>query len=250
MRIFAPYDGGPSSGTPHGVGREVGSDGSFALAPILADAFTRILLLAAEETARTGESIGRRTGLSGDDLRSIGARLPHGSAVIGDDAATSGDDAATVAEQRGYKAASSHDKGATNDDILSSVAAGDEDEEEAQVRLLLHRHRAADTDDLTRLARVVARRAMEPNHLWQDLGLASRADLKALLEFAFPDLAARNTTAMRWKKFFYRQLCEAEGFVLCSAPSCGVCRDFADCFGPEDGETMLATLRRAAVATA
>ncbi|MFM8444786.1 MAG: nitrogen fixation protein NifQ, partial [Methylococcus sp.] len=33
-----------------------------------------------------------------------------------------------------------------------------------------------------------------------------------------------------WKKFLYKQLCEAEGIYVCRAPSCGECVDYADCF--------------------
>lgn len=249
MRILAPDDVGPSGGSAGAPGPTDLRSGDNDPPPIVAEVFARALALAAEEAVRTGETIGRRTGLSAGDLRSIVERLPHLAAVIVEGDATACDNHATSAGYTGYKPASTNDTTGSGDDSLSSFAAADDDEEEAQVRLLLHRHRAADTDDHTRLAKLVARRAMEPNHLWQDLGLAARADLKALLEFAFPELAGRNTTAMRWKKFFYRQLCEAEGFVLCTAPSCGVCRDFADCFGPEDGETLLATLRRTAEAS-
>jgi nitrogen fixation protein NifQ len=47
---------------------------------------------------------------------------------------------------------------------------------------------------------------------------------------------------MKWKKFFYRSLCELEGFVLCASPSCRECSDFHDCFGDESGESALARL--------
>lgn len=94
------------------------------------------------------------------------------------------------------------------------------------------------------LARVVARRALKPDHLWQDLGLHDRSELSRLLARHFPTLAAANTDNMRWKKFFYRKLCEAEGFSLCSAPSCAQCADFHSCFGAEDGESRMAQTRR------
>lgn len=94
------------------------------------------------------------------------------------------------------------------------------------------------------LAVMIARRAMRPDHLWQDLGLNDRGELNRLLARHFRSLHAGNTKNMRWKKYFYRVLCEAEGFVLCSAPSCSVCTDFADCFGAEDGMSRLADWRR------
>lgn len=95
------------------------------------------------------------------------------------------------------------------------------------------------------LPTVIARRAMRPDHLWQDLGLFDRGDLTRLLARHFPTLHAGNTANMRWKKYFYRKLCEAEGFSLCTAPSCSVCADFASCFGSEDGESRMAAARRA-----
>ena len=72
------------------------------------------------------------------------------------------------------------------------------------------------------------------DHLWQDLGLWNRSELSALLNYNFPTLAARNTKDMKWKKFLYKQLCEAEGLYLCRAPSCEVCADYNHCFGPEE----------------
>lgn len=117
------------------------------------------------------------------------------------------------------------------------------EEEELLVDLLAGH--TAPTDAASWLTVLVARRAMRPDHLWQDLGLNNRAELGRLLARHFPVLHAGNTRNMRWKKYFYRCLCEAEGFVLCTAPSCAVCCDFADCFGAEDGMSRLATTRRA-----
>ncbi len=101
---------------------------------------------------------------------------------------------------------------------------------------------AADVGSL--LARLIARRAMRPDHLWQDLGLFDRSELNRLLARHFPTLHAGNTSNMKWKKYFYRKLCEAEGFTLCTAPSCAECNDFAACFGAEDGESRMAAARR------
>lgn len=125
---------------------------------------------------------------------------------------------------------------------MATVAPAAEIEEE-MLRDLLIEHGA--TPLAPTLARLIARRAMRPDHLWQDLGLFDRAELGRLLARHFPTLAAANTGNMRWKKFFYRRLCEAEGFSLCSAPSCSVCADFASCFGAEDGESRMAERRRA-----
>ncbi|MFU8788454.1 MAG: nitrogen fixation protein NifQ [Methylobacter sp.] len=72
------------------------------------------------------------------------------------------------------------------------------------------------------------------DHLWQDLGLWSRSQLTALLKYNFPALAAKNVHDMKWKKFLYKQLCEAEGLYLCRVPSCEVCIDYAKCYGSEE----------------
>ena len=72
------------------------------------------------------------------------------------------------------------------------------------------------------------------DHLWHDLGLWSRSQLTALLNYNFPELAARNTHDMKWKKFLYKQLCEEEGLYLCRAPSCQVCVDYGVCYGSEE----------------
>ncbi|TRW90695.1 nitrogen fixation protein NifQ [Candidatus Methylobacter oryzae] len=72
------------------------------------------------------------------------------------------------------------------------------------------------------------------DHLWQDLGLWSRSQLSAMLQYNFPELAAKNTKDMKWKKFLYKQLCEAEGLYLCRVPSCEVCTDYAKCYGSEE----------------
>ncbi|MDO6388088.1 MULTISPECIES: nitrogen fixation protein NifQ [unclassified Uliginosibacterium] len=83
------------------------------------------------------------------------------------------------------------------------------------------------------LAAAIATAAQRDNHLWQDMGLPSRRELNALLRQRFPSLAALNVGDMKWKKFFYRQLCERAGVPICKSPSCGVCVDHPVCFGPE-----------------
>lgn len=117
-------------------------------------------------------------------------------------------------------------------------------EEEALLIDLLLAHRSGPEPLAAWLAILIARRAMRPDHLWQDLGLNDRGELNRLLARHFRTLHAGNTGNMRWKKYFYRVLCEAEGFSLCAAPSCAVCTDFDDCFGAEDGLSRLAGLRR------
>ncbi|HEB57413.1 MAG TPA: nitrogen fixation protein NifQ [Gammaproteobacteria bacterium] len=99
---------------------------------------------------------------------------------------------------------------------------------------LLLRNRAGDCKSEKWMAEIVSTACMAQNHLWQDLGLWSRKDLTRLLEKNFPALAARNDRNMKWKKFFYKQLCNAEGIYVCRSPSCEVCADFQECFGPEE----------------
>lgn len=84
------------------------------------------------------------------------------------------------------------------------------------------------------LIAIIVAACLGSDHLWQDLGLWSRKELSAMLSFNFPELAGRNSKDMKWKKFLYKQLCEAEGLYVCRAPSCEVCKDYPQCFGPED----------------
>ncbi len=121
-----------------------------------------------------------------------------------------------------------------------------EDDEIAMVRDLLLAHRSTEDELGGWLAAMVARRSMEPNHLWEDLGLRNRSELTRLLERHFAPLAFRNTKSMKWKRFFYRTLCEDDGLVICSTPVCTQCSDFDRCFGEETGESRLAQRRRAA----
>jgi nitrogen fixation protein NifQ len=119
-----------------------------------------------------------------------------------------------------------------------------EDGEIAMVRDLLLAQRSSEGHAGRWLAAMIARRAMEPNHLWEDLGLRDRSELSRLLARHFGPLAARNTRNMRWKRFFYRMLCEDDGLVMCSTPVCTNCNDFNVCFGDESGESRMADRRR------
>ena len=81
---------------------------------------------------------------------------------------------------------------------------------------------------------IIVAGSLGSDHLWQDLGLWSRSQLGAMLQYNFPELAAKNDQDMKWKKFLYKQLCEAEGLYLCRVPSCAVCIDYAKCYGSEE----------------
>lgn len=107
------------------------------------------------------------------------------------------------------------------------------DEYEDLLALLLD-HAAAGDPDVVLLAQAVARACLGEDHLWFDLGLPSRRELSDLLRVCFPTLAGRNVHNMRWKKFFYLQLCERAEVRACRAPSCGVCAHVGECFGAEE----------------
>lgn len=99
----------------------------------------------------------------------------------------------------------------------------------------------------THFIAMIARRCQSPHHLWQDLGLRSRTELRELMTRRFAPLARKNSQDMKWKKFLYRMVCGSEGFTLCAAPVCSDCDEFHICFGAEDGESRLARNARAAV---
>ncbi len=128
--------------------------------------------------------------------------------------------------------------------LASANAVAVEDDETAMVRDLLLANRSNESETSRWLAAMIARRAMEPNHLWEDLGLRERPELTRLLSRHFGPIAAKNTQNMKWKRFFYRALCESDGFVMCTTPVCTECRDFDLCFGDESGESRMAGRRR------
>lgn len=100
-------------------------------------------------------------------------------------------------------------------------------------KLLLENRACASPTELL-IANIIATACAGHDHLWQDLGLASRDELSRLMWVNFPGLARANSGDMKWKKFIYRQFCAQEGIYVCPAPSCGVCADYAKCFGPEN----------------
>jgi len=123
---------------------------------------------------------------------------------------------------------------------LAGTEAREIEIEEESVRDLLVQHATGRSALEPTLAAMIARRAMEPDHLWQDLGMRNRKELSALLDRHFEPLARQNTRNMKWKRFFYRMICEGEGFSLCVAPVCSACTDVDMCFGEESGEARLA----------
>lgn len=116
----------------------------------------------------------------------------------------------------------------------SMAELGERHDEFEDIRELLLDGAVAVDADAAELAACVSRACLGDDHLWHDLGLPAREVLSGLLHEHFPFLAARNVSQMRWKKFFYQQLCEQAGVRACRAPSCGVCAHHADCFGSEE----------------
>ena len=99
---------------------------------------------------------------------------------------------------------------------------------------LLRQYSRPDMLEMGWMIAIIVAGCLGSDHLWQDLGLWSRSQLSAMLKYNFPELAAKNDQDMKWKKFLYKQLCEAEGLYLCRAPSCSVCIDYPKCYGSEE----------------
>ncbi len=84
------------------------------------------------------------------------------------------------------------------------------------------------------LAHILAARAAVPGHLWIAMGLFARSELTDAIRRNLPSLAVANQQNMRWKRYLYKQVCERNGGVMCKAPNCGVCSDYALCFAVEE----------------
>ncbi|MBU1659528.1 nitrogen fixation protein NifQ [bacterium] len=74
------------------------------------------------------------------------------------------------------------------------------------------------------LAPHVARVSLEMNHMYEDLGFKSRAEMGRFMMKNFPKLAMQKPKDKLWKKFLYDSI----GGV---APACGNCDDKETCFG-------------------
>ncbi len=96
---------------------------------------------------------------------------------------------------------------------------------------LLERHRRPGIESA--LSQIIAAGCLGGDHLWRDLGFPDRGVLSELMQLAYPGLKALNDKDMKWKRFFYKQLCENGGSYVCRAPSCEQCSSWSDCFGPE-----------------
>ena len=99
-------------------------------------------------------------------------------------------------------------------------------DEFSEILEMLLEHRADKNEQTHQLSYAIATASMGENHLWQDMGLPSRKELSELMTTHFPTLAAKNQGDMKWKKFFYRQLCERADVPICKSPHCADCCDF------------------------
>ena len=118
---------------------------------------------------------------------------------------------------------------------LAAVSA-----EETCLRQLLDRFATPHSWLSKRFVPIVARRAVQVHHLWQDLGLRNRDELSRFMARHFKPLAERNAQDMKWKKFLSRMICMDDSYGLCPAPTCSDCSDASNCFGDEAGPSLLA----------
>lgn len=146
------------------------------------------------------------------------------AAFDGDVAAGTGFDAAALAE-----IVARHFPG-REDAFPRGGDPGPDAIEEPDLRALLLDHRNDGRPQTGWIARLIARRSLVAAHLWVAMGFESRPQLTATIARHFPALAAANDKNMRWKKFFYRELCAREGHVMCKSPVCADCADRAECF--------------------
>ncbi|MFA6191279.1 MAG: nitrogen fixation protein NifQ [Sulfurimonas sp.] len=73
------------------------------------------------------------------------------------------------------------------------------------------------------LAVLVAKKSLEMNHLYQDMGFKSRAEMGKFMMNNFLELAKQKPKDKLWKKFLYEQ-------IDAIAPACVSCNDQESCF--------------------
>ncbi len=84
------------------------------------------------------------------------------------------------------------------------------------------------------LAKILAARAAHPGHLWIAMGLFKRPQLSSAIRRHLPSVFAANKQNMRWKRFFFKQICDLHGGTMCRTPNCGECSDYALCFAEDN----------------
>jgi nitrogen fixation protein NifQ len=100
-------------------------------------------------------------------------------------------------------------------------------------------HRNFDAEYNVWLAYAIASGCMGSDHLYHDMGLPDRRTLSGLLERYFTTLFQKNVNNMKWKKFFYKQLCDRAEVMMCPARNCQSCADYKNCFSPEEAVAAL-----------
>lgn len=105
---------------------------------------------------------------------------------------------------------------------------------------ILMEHRSSDAESVKWLAYAVASGCMGSDHLYHDMGLPDRRTLSALLERYFTSLFRKNVYNMKWKKFFYKQLCDRAEIIMCPTRNCNSCVDYKNCYSPDGIELVMA----------
>ncbi|PWI33874.1 nitrogen fixation protein NifQ [Vibrio albus] len=108
------------------------------------------------------------------------------------------------------------------------------EDEIAQLSQLLTESINKDSFYANLAVRVMSCACMGSSHLWSDLGLPERPVLSEMIRYYFPALHGKNVHNMRWKRFFYKQLCESGGDYVCRAPSCEECSSYSECYTVTD----------------
>lgn len=124
-----------------------------------------------------------------------------------------------------------------SDHFADRAQTRDDEVQDLFAFLIEHANPALPAEQSRDLAYLIARASLGDRHLWEDLGLASRAELAGLMNHHFPRLVELNAQGMRWKKFLYRQLCIQHEILICRSPSCSTCEEQRHCFAPEDPGT-------------
>ncbi len=97
--------------------------------------------------------------------------------------------------------------------------------------LLLHRTSGLAERPARWLAHALAAAGFGARHLWQDLGLAGRAEVSGLMRLCFPTLAEQNTSDLKWKRFLFLTLGKKLGRAGLMPPNCVSCDSYQSCFG-------------------
>lgn len=105
-----------------------------------------------------------------------------------------------------------------------------QEEERKELIELLSLYRNKQDPSSLQMAVIIATACLTKSHLWESLGLQARSQLGEMIKHNFPQLHALNRDNMRWKRFFYRQLCAQGGDYICRSPRCEECKSYAECF--------------------